>query len=280
MSLLQQPIEKKLSRLLGRKVTFGLLKISPLGGRLEAEDMIVEGDDANEPMLSVRRITAQVSLAKALGGQFDLKSLVIEGPQIFISRHADGSFNLPQRPARFAPPNEEDSKPWQFEAQSIRIEAGQIRFRDGSYVASADQISGDFKYQGSKIDLSLSIPKLGRRDIPVEFGPLDLTGQIDLPGSFVDLPQAPVRLDLKFPAGLSLTVDSPNPSLGRAAIALEGKLDAAQWLSAMPPGISVPPILTATKFNAPVAIALQTEITAPIAQWFPPPSRVGPKRKL
>jgi len=41
MKFLQQPIEKKLSALLGAKVTFARLSISPLSGKLEAEGMRV-----------------------------------------------------------------------------------------------------------------------------------------------------------------------------------------------------------------------------------------------
>ena len=56
MKFLQQPIERKLSRILGSQVTFDRLKISPLTGRLEAEGMTVAGVEAGKPLLVIRRI--------------------------------------------------------------------------------------------------------------------------------------------------------------------------------------------------------------------------------
>ncbi len=55
MKIPQERIEKKLSTLLGTRVTFQRLKISPLAGRLDAEGMTVGGEEPDRPLLSVAR---------------------------------------------------------------------------------------------------------------------------------------------------------------------------------------------------------------------------------
>jgi uncharacterized protein involved in outer membrane biogenesis len=156
MKFLQQPIERKLSSLLGAAVTFRGLKISPLAGKLEAEGMTVAGDTSDKPLLYVRRIIAEISRAKALAGKLVVKSLVIEGPEIFLVRQSDGSLNIPARAPK--PPANEDaedeSEGWQFEAQSIRVEDGRIRFQQDSQIASVDEVSGELKLIDGQIEMA------------------------------------------------------------------------------------------------------------------------------
>jgi uncharacterized protein involved in outer membrane biogenesis len=158
MKFLQQSIEKRLSNLLGAKVTFGRLKISALSGRLEAENMIVAGDTPDQPLLTIRGIEAQIAVAKALAGQIVVKSLVIEGPEIFLIRREDGSLNVPKRPVRFASdaPKEstDESAGWQFEAQSILVRDGRIRFQRDSKVAGVEAINCELKCQDGQIDMA------------------------------------------------------------------------------------------------------------------------------
>ncbi len=158
MKLLQQPLEEKLSNLLGSKVTFGWLKISPLSGRLEAANMIVAGDMPDQPLLTIRRIEAQISVAKALAGQIVVKSLLIEGPELFLIRREDGSLNVPKRPVKFASDMPEESTdkstPRQFEAQSVRVQDGRVRFQRDSQIAVVEAINCEFKCPDGQIDLA------------------------------------------------------------------------------------------------------------------------------
>ncbi|HEY1922848.1 MAG TPA: AsmA family protein, partial [Tepidisphaeraceae bacterium] len=94
MKFVQDTIEKKLSQLLNRQVTFERLSVSLLSGQVEAEGMMVAGDEPNRPLLSVTRISAKIAIAKALAGQISIKSLVIEGPALNLTRMSDGSINL------------------------------------------------------------------------------------------------------------------------------------------------------------------------------------------
>jgi uncharacterized protein involved in outer membrane biogenesis len=154
MKLRQQPIEERLSNLLGAKVTFGWLKISPLSGRLEAENMIAAGDTPDQPLLTIRRIEAQIAVTKALAGQIVVKSLLIEGPELFLIRREDGSLNIPKRPPKFASDDDEESTAWQFEAQSVRVKDGRIRFQRDSQIAVVEAINCDLKCRNGQIDLA------------------------------------------------------------------------------------------------------------------------------
>jgi uncharacterized protein involved in outer membrane biogenesis len=158
MKFLQQSIEKKLSSLLGANVTFGRLKISALSGRLEAENMTVAGDTPDRPLLTIRGIEAQIAVAKALAGQIVVKSLVIDGPEIFLIRREDGSLNIPKRPVKFASDagqeSTDESAGWQFEAQSILVRDGRIRFQRDSKVAGVESINCELKCQDGQIDMA------------------------------------------------------------------------------------------------------------------------------
>jgi uncharacterized protein involved in outer membrane biogenesis len=172
MNFLQQPIEKKLSNLLGAMVTFERMKFSPLAGRLAAEGVIVAGDTPDRPLVTIRGIDAQISVAKALTGQIVIKSLMIEGADIFLVRREDGSLNIPKRPPKSASDPDEESAAWQFEAQSIRIKDGRIRFLHAdSRVAKVEGINAELKCKEGKIDLA-AIELLVNAEMKITF-PLD-----------------------------------------------------------------------------------------------------------
>jgi len=147
MKFVQDTIENKLSQLLGRRVSFERLNISPLSGQIDAEGMTVAGDEPNRPLLSVARISAKVAIAKALAGQIVIKSLVIEGPTVNLIRRSDGSMNIPRRGKSPAVGGEQEKADgWQLEAQSIRVANGRITFEDllgKSGIALAEQINGE-----------------------------------------------------------------------------------------------------------------------------------------
>src|SRR4051812_23789454 len=98
MSLLQNPIQNKLSALLGTQVTFEKLNVSLLGGVLDVHGVTVAGEDADPPVLTVGRVRAEIALTKALAGEIVIKSLTIEGPVVTIVRRRDGGTNLPRPP--------------------------------------------------------------------------------------------------------------------------------------------------------------------------------------
>ena len=100
MKFLKQTIEKKLSSLLGAEVTFEDFSVSPLMGRVEATNLIITGDEPGKPILTVRRVDAKIAMGKILSGELEIKSLVVESPEVVLKRRDDGSFNLPRPPKK------------------------------------------------------------------------------------------------------------------------------------------------------------------------------------
>jgi hypothetical protein len=145
MKFVQDTIERKLSQLLARQVTFERLNVSPLSGQVEAEGMTVAGDDSNPPLLSVKRISAKIAIAKALAGQIVIKSMEIEGPSLRLPRLPDGSIQFPCLPKRPADEQENKADAWQLEAQSIRLTAGAVFLGPLGGGAVAEKFTGELK---------------------------------------------------------------------------------------------------------------------------------------
>src|SRR4051794_29071766 len=94
MAIVQGVIERKLSSLLGAKVTFDKFSVSPLSGTIEASGMRVVGDDEQQPpLLTIVLVRAQISIKQALKGEIIVKSITIEKPVLHL---IDGK--LPHRP--------------------------------------------------------------------------------------------------------------------------------------------------------------------------------------
>lgn len=153
MKFLQQPIEKKLSNLLGAKVTFDRLKISPLAGRLEAEGMTVAGEQPNRPLATIRRIDARIAVAKALSGQIVVKSLVVEGPEVLLVRGENGSLRIPKISGKKPGDKENESSGWEFAAHSIHVKDGRVCYEEGSRTIRMEGINGEFACRDGEIDL-------------------------------------------------------------------------------------------------------------------------------
>lgn len=142
MALLQQPIQRKLSALLGAEVTFDKLNLSLLGGTIEAAGMTVTtADKTLPPILTIGRIKAHVSVGRAFRGEIVVKSLAIERPVVHFVRR-NGRTNLPVRDGApeaddaaeattpDEPPDEpHDEKPdktsWKFDVEKVLIVDGE-----------------------------------------------------------------------------------------------------------------------------------------------------------
>jgi hypothetical protein len=278
MSLLRQPIERRLSAFIGAEVTFDKLKLSLLGGSLEASGVTIAGDDAGAPLLTVRRIRAEISVARALAKQIVIKSLVIEGPVISIVLRADGSANLPQRsPAdpivqtidphehEEAEKTEEDDEPssWRMEAQRVTLVDGQIRFRDqtggSAYFASAEQIGAEIRQVDERITVSASLENVGRRDVPVNLGPIHLTALFSDIDDLSQLGKSPVEAKLEWTGGLVADVNSQGLSGEEISVEGSGPFDLAEWVAAAPPVARLPRFLLAHGFSGRANLSLKAK---------------------
>jgi uncharacterized protein involved in outer membrane biogenesis len=232
MGMIQQTIQKTLSRLLGADVKFERLKWSPLSGRVEAEGMTVWPEGFEAPLLQIRRIGAEVSVAKALKGQIAIKSLAIEAPVASIIRRGDGMTNLPRRPARSPPSSsgEQSAGPGrEMEAQSISITGGQIHVHDqtgGSpYHASVEGIEATWRQQGKEIQLTVTARSSGRQDQAAALGAIQLTGRFANASSLARASQSPLEAELKFTGGPTAKISSPSLASRRVSLELQGPVD-------------------------------------------------------
>jgi hypothetical protein len=214
MIFLQPTIEAKLSAALGAAVKFGQLKVSALLGTVTAENMTIAGESPDRPMLSVRRITAQLSVSKALLGQISIKEMVIEGPQLTLTP----KFRPP------APPSGRGSG--KFEAQSIRINQGSITFQKDSHMISIEQISGAITQHAGNIEFNASIGRFAG------IGAAEVLGRI-AGDDWSMIPSFAASAEVRFAEGLSLSLKSSRLADWQVAIGVTGSVNLQKVLSVL-----------------------------------------------
>jgi uncharacterized protein involved in outer membrane biogenesis len=261
VKFLKQTIEKKISSLLGTEITFGELNVSPLMGKAEAVNVVIAGDEPGKPLLTIRRMEGKIAIGKLLSGEFEIKSLLVEEPRVFLNRRDDRGFNLP-RPAPAAPTAapEKPKQEWHLEAQSIRVVGGQFVFQHNAYQATAENISGEMKCHAGVTTATLHIRSIGRRDVPVEFGSANVTGELHDEDILTGLADAPIKATWKFVTGLELSINCPALSGRRATVELHGPLDVKLWQAALPERF-LPQALTVLNFAGPVNADIKLDIS-------------------
>ena len=255
MGLLQQPLERRLSAMLGAAVTFEKLHVNVLGGSVEAEGITVAaGDGASSPLLTVRRAKAEVSLRAALKKEIVIRSLTIERPVATVIRHADGRLSLPARlqratastadamvdasvtgrqtsDARLTPDVSEGA--WTFEAQKILLVGGEVHFHDATsgYRASLEQIIGEVKEAEGGLEFTLIVDSAGRRDQPANLGQIRMHGRAEDVPDLSRWHRARVAGTLEIGDALRTRITAPSLQPLHATAELSGTFD----LSSLPP---------------------------------------------
>lgn len=253
--------------MLGTEVTFEKLNFSLLGGSVEAQGVTVAGDDPSVPVLTVRRVRAEISLGAAMKKQFVIKSLTIEKPIVTIVRSADGRLNLPKPFRPDDAPNVADTSDnarqtsdaqsdavsdgaadkrgsddpggtWKFEARKVLLVDGEVHFRDASgYHASLEQILGEIKEADTGLEITLMIDSAGRRDAPADLGPIRVNGRADNVPDLSRWQRASIRATLDIGDALRARVDLPSVKPIDAKAELNGSLDLASLLALLPTDI-------------------------------------------
>ena len=221
MALLQQPIQRKLSSLLGANVTFEKLNLSLLGGSIEANGVTVAADDPNTPVLTIGRVVAKVAVTRALKGEIVVTSLTIERPVIRLVRRADGSTNLPkkiepddQAPTPAPAEAEEDKSRWSFDVEKVLLVDGRASFElEGSYHLSFEKLLAELKRDGGGYAFTLLADSVGRRDVPIELGQLRGTGRLEEVADLTQLAKAKLDASLELGDLLTLKLRSPKDFL-------------------------------------------------------------------
>jgi hypothetical protein len=124
MTLLQQPIERALSSLLGMEVKFEQYKVSLLAATIEVTGIKIGGG-----AISAARGVANISIGRALKGEIIVKSISIERLDVNIPALPKRSPKPPSEKPREPPPlmDEEKEKPrWTFDIEKLLILEGRL----------------------------------------------------------------------------------------------------------------------------------------------------------
>lgn len=186
MGLVKSAIERKLSAALGAHVSFEKLNFSLIGKSVEATNVVISaGSGDSSPLLTVKRVKAELSVTAAFKKEIVVKSLTIERPVLSIERRADAKLNLPTRGSQkpsdtSAKPEDDDDSSWKFEARKVLMVDGEVHFRDaGGYRASVEKILAELKTtDAGPMELTVMSDTVGRRDQPVELGQLRMNGRV------------------------------------------------------------------------------------------------------
>lgn len=186
MGLVRGQIEKRLSAMLGLNVSFDKFNFSLLGGSVEAQGVTITGPDPSAPpLLTIRRVRAEISLGAALKKEFVIKSLTIEKPVVTMTRGADGRINLPSKPGSATTSETStdeasgDGDSWKLDAQKVLVVDAEVHYHEANgYRASIDGLLAELKQTagGGGFEFTLFASAAGRRDVNVPVGPLKLNG--------------------------------------------------------------------------------------------------------
>ncbi|HEV7300757.1 MAG TPA: hypothetical protein VGN72_15430 [Tepidisphaeraceae bacterium] len=254
MALLQNPIQRRISSLLGADVSFEHLRVSLLGGSIDARGMrVVTRDDQSVPLLTVDRLRAELSLSKALRGEIVIKSITIERPIVSLIRQPDGSFNLPKRLAP-EPPGEDDdansavkpdthtqnsadtSSRIAVEVEKVLLVGGQVRYRQADYEAVVDGILMDVSRANNGFDLTLICESVGRTDQPASLGQLKGTGRLDGNDDLMTIANSSLQLNIDIGDHLHARVSCGSLAAGAGEATVDGQIDLSILIGLLPAG--------------------------------------------
>lgn len=272
MSLLQQPIERKLSSLLGAEVTFQQFKVSLLKGAIEATGVSVAADEGAEPVLTIGRVRAEISIARALKKEIVIKSLAIDRPMLNVIRRVDGSTNWPRRVPvselqghpEVPTKDQDDSGGLVLEIQKLLLVEGEASYRseapeDGGYHFTAEAIMADLSQQERTIPFTLIAHSVGRRDRAGELGELKLAGRLSDAPDLGHLSQA--SMEVEGTLGQALHVRMKSPALARREVEgeLRGQVDVAALLALVPPSVATVRKLVASGVSGQATVSIQAQ---------------------
>ena len=243
MALLQQPIQRKLSALIGAEVTFDKLNLSLLSGTIEALGVTVAGEDRATPVLTIARVKASVAVARALKGEIVVKSLTIERAVVNIVR-VGGKTNLPKRikadeppaePAETPPDVVADEKTWKLDAENVLIVDGEIGVQLDDYRVTAKPLLAELKRSGggayAVTMLIDAIAIAGAGGAPLS---LRANGMISDAADLTAIGKSPATLKVEIGELAKLTLTTPAVSSRDVQVAFEGSFTLARILALLP----------------------------------------------
>ena len=269
MSFLQRPLEDKLSSLLGAEVKMHALEVSLRKGTVLARDITVGAGDPAGPLLTIRSIQAEVSIARLLKKEFAIKSLAIEGagPSARASRGWDhessqsrSGFQAEARPRRRSPARRRiapASGAWRRKRyRSVMVKCMSARaIPDHSpYHISLEQLSGQITRSGADLAFALSSDSAGRRDPDGELGRIRVSGRFLAATDLTKLASAGVEAVVEIGEALKTQINSPAISSREVQVQLDGTIDLAIIAALIPPGLGP---LTAASMSGLSSVSLK-----------------------
>lgn len=232
MAIVQGVIERKLSSLIGAKVTFQKFSASLLKGVIEAGGVRV-GDDDERPFLTIVLVRAEISIKQALKGEIVVKSITVEKPIVQAIRWAVGTSNLPQRAPRTEPAEEKTS--WKLDVKKLFIIDGQIGLRLGSYELRTGRVLAELNRLGDDYSLTFLAEDVRRIDREAMIGTISAIGTISGVWDLTVIPESSMKADLTIGDLGRITFTTPRIRSLRGQIELAGKITLAQIIALLPP---------------------------------------------
>jgi hypothetical protein len=130
--LIKWQLPLRASEVLGRALTVGEVGFKPWSLELTVGDLAIAGLTAGaEPLLTVKRIHVDVSLASLLKRAPVIEALEIDAMQMRISRTGEGHYDIDDLMARFAPKaGAPAAEPARFALYNLQVRDAQLRFDD------------------------------------------------------------------------------------------------------------------------------------------------------
>ncbi len=158
---------RMLGEVIRRPVTIAGAAFNPFKFTLGLDGISIQESDGSN-LVAVARIFADLDPAAYLGGTATVRTVEIDGPQVHVTRLADGGLNL----AKLAPPAAPETSPEKEKAEPVEFLLSAFELRQGQVVFRDETVGG---FETTVTPLSLKVTHLTNR--PGETGAYDLAFQ-------------------------------------------------------------------------------------------------------
>ena len=129
--ILRNTLSKTLTESLHRKATIREVRINPFDLSVTVRDLSIAERDGTGTWVSAGEIHTDLQLASIYRGGPVLREVRFTRPYVNIIRRPDGSYNFNDLIEEFSKKPKEESKPFRFSFNNIRIVDGSVDFDDG-----------------------------------------------------------------------------------------------------------------------------------------------------
>jgi hypothetical protein len=152
-----------------------------------------------------------------------------------------------------------DETSWRLEARRICISDGEIHFRDETggvnYHASLEQIRGEVRQESGELVFEIVAPSVGRRDQPMNLGPVRLLGKFAGVSDIAKIFVAGLDASVELSSLMQAKITSPSVSGGQFHGKFDGQIDLAMARGMVPPMVLLPGILLSAAMSGMVKLA-------------------------